>query len=283
MNDLTFDSSFSNNTVYILDGLTSSELQTARHLSEGLSDLKYEIETPYCSIIRTDSRSSFFTALSEIKSLCIDGIRPIIHIECHGDMNSGITIGDKKEKIAWDELVDSFREVNKATKNNLGIVMAGCFGLHAIKPITITKPSPFYFLIGSEGEISAGEIDEAMKSFYRALFQSDSLQTAMGQIDKRFKQFHAEKMFCISFGRYIKQKCIGKGRNARVENLLSELFENGIPRNRESLRRYRKELKQLTRPNKAAFQKFADIFMHGRYAITYEQLHTFVTQKNNPT
>lgn len=145
MNDLTFDSSFSNNAVYILDGLASSELQTARRLDEELSDLKHETETPYCSILRTDSRSSFFSALGEIESLCIDSVRPIIHIECHGDMNTGITVGDQREKITWDELVDCLRDVNKASKNNLGIVMAGCFGLHAIRPIVITKLSPFYF------------------------------------------------------------------------------------------------------------------------------------------
>lgn len=122
-----------------------------------------------------------------------------------------------------------------------------------------------------------------MKKFYRSLFKSNSLQTAIGQIDERFKQFHAEKMLCVSFARYIKQQCIGKGRTARIEKLLSEVFENGVHRNRESLRRYRKELKQMVKPNKVAFKKFADIFMHGRHAITYEQLLIFATQKNDRT
>lgn len=220
-----------------------------------------------------------FTALDQIRGLCVEGIRPIIHIEAHGGKNTGIVLGDNEEKVSWAVLATHLRRINEATTNNLGVVMAGCFGLYAIQPIKITKPSPFYFLIGSDEKVSAGEIDDVMKNFYRVLFQSNSLQTAMNEVDERFKQFHVEKMFCVAFGRYIKQQCIGKGRQARVEKLLSGLVENGMPRNRENLRSSRKKLKQLVKPSKAAFEKFANVFMHGRYAITYEQLYAFITSE----
>lgn len=279
MTGLTFDSRFSNNAVYILDGLKSSELQTAKHLYEELIDLKYEIETPYCSIVSVSSRAKLFSELDQIQYRCTAGIRPIIHIEAHGGINTGIVLGDNEEQVTWAELAKCLGKINEVTTNNLGVVMAGCFGLYAIQPIKITKPSPFYFLIGSDEKVSAGEIDDVMKKFYRVLFQSNSLQTAMNEVDERFKQFHVEKMFCVAFGRYIKQQCIGKGRSARVEKLLSELVDNGMPSNRENLRNSRKKLKQLVKPSKAAFEKFAKVFMHGRYAITYEQLYAFVTKR----
>lgn len=279
MNALTFDSRFTNNAVYILDGLKSSELQTAQHLYEELGDLKYETETPYCSIIPIASRAELFSALDQIREFCVEGVRPIIHIEAHGGKSTGIVLGNNEEQVSWGELAIRLGKINEATTNNLGVVMAGCFGLYAIQPITITKPSPFYFLIGSDEKVLAGEIDDVMKKFYRVLFQSNSLQIAMKQVDERFKQFHVEKMFCVAFGRYIKQQCIGQGRRARVEKLLSELVENGMPRNRENLRNSRRTLKQLVRPSKAAFDKYAKLFMHGRYAITYEQLYAFVTSK----
>lgn len=279
MNALTFDSLFSNNAVYILDCLKSSELQTARHLFEEISDLRYETETPYCKIVRITSSAKLFSELDDIRKLCLEGVKPIIHIEAHGGMTSGITVGDNQEQVSWAALSNALGKINNATKNNLGVVMAGCFGLYAIKPIKISEPSPFYFLIGSENEVTAGEIDEAMKKFYRALFQSSSLENAMKQVDERFKQFHVEKMFCVSFGRYIKQQCIGSGRAARVDKLLSELVKDGMPPNRENLRKTRKKLKQLVKPSKASFEKFANLFMHGRYSITYEQLYAFVTQK----
>lgn len=280
MTDLVFDSGFSNNSIYILDALSSTELQTGRRLSEELGDLAYDVDSPYCSYIRTSSSADFLAALSKIENLCASGIKPVIHIECHGDVNSGVIIGDQKEKITWEDLSERLRHINKASRNNLGVVMAGCFGLYAIRPITINRPSPFYFLIGSQVEVSAGEIDETMKKFYRALFADGSLKSAMSQLSEKFQQYHVEKMFCISYGRYIKQHCIGKGRMARIEKLLTEVFDNGVLRNRESVRRYRKELKRMVRPNKNSFKMFADIFMHGRYSITYEQVLSFVTQKN---
>ncbi|GHU36398.1 hypothetical protein AGMMS50256_32940 [Betaproteobacteria bacterium] len=211
-----------------------------------MSDLKYETETPYCSIVSVASRSELFTALDHMQ-------------------------------VSWAELASYLGKINKATKNNLGVVMASCFGLYAIKAIKITEPSPFYFLIGSDEKVLAGEIDSVMKKFYRVLFQSCSLQIAMKEVDEKFKQFHVEKMFCIVFGNYISQQCIGKGRNSRIENLLSELVRNGMPR--ENLRSYRKQLKQLVKSNKADFDKYANLFMHGRYSITYEELYAFVARK----
>lgn len=280
MRALIFDSVFSNNTVFILDGLMSSDLQTARHLNEELKDLAYKTDTPYCSLIRIGSRSELFLILDQIRSQCDEGIKPIIHIEAHGDENEGIAVGDNQERVSWGELVAALGKINETTKNNLGVVMAGCFGLYAIRPISITKPSPFYFLIGSDTKISAGQIDEVMKNFYRDLFNSNSLQIAMKQVDEQFKQFHVEKMFCVSFGRYIKQQCMGQGRNNRVEKLLSELVVGGIPNNKESLINSRKALKRLIKPSKATFERFAKVFMHGRYAITYEQLYAFISNKN---
>lgn len=279
MNILTFDSRFSNNAVYILDGLKSTELQTAKHLYEELSDLKYETEIPYCSIVSIASRVELFFALDQIREYCIKGIKPIVHIEAHGGKSTGIFLGDKEEQVSWDELVSHLGKINETSKNNLGVVMAACFGLYAIQPIKITKPSPFYFLIGSDERISGGDIDNVMKNFYRVLFQSSSLQTAMKEVDEKFKQFHVEKMFCVAFGRYIKQQCVGKGRRARVEKLLSDLVEKGMPRNRENIRNSRQKIKQLVKPSKILFDRYANLFMHGRYSITYEQLYAFVTSK----
>jgi hypothetical protein len=280
MHALTFDSGFSNNAVFILDGLKSSELQTAKHLHDELLDLAYTTTTPYCSIFRIGTRAELFSVLEEIKKYCVEGIKPIIHIEAHGRKDSGIAVGDNQEVVSWIELSACLGKINKISKNNLGVIMAGCFGLYAISSIKITQPTPYYFLIGSDDEVKAGEIDEVMKRFYRVLFQSSSLRLSMEQIEERFKQFHAERFFCISFGRYIKRACLGKGRATRVENLVSGAIERGTPRNRENLRKLRKHAKQSIKPSKATFDRYAKIFMHGRYAITYEQLYAFVVNKN---
>ena len=278
MLELRYNSSFTNNAIYILDCLKSNELQTAIRLEQELLDLKNEIKAPLIERISIHSREDFFRVIEEIRHLCRRGVRPILHIECHGDNTGGISVGDRMEYITAKELLKHFRKINSVTNNNLGIIMSGCHGMHAIRAIEITKPCPFYFLIGSEDEVTAGLIDETMKRFYRALFENDSLQSAMDQIDEKFKQFHAERMFCIAYAGYLKRHCMGAGRTARVEKLLTKVMENGVPRNRENIRRYRKELKSSTKPNLATFRKFADRFMHQRYSITFDQLNNFIRQ-----
>lgn len=274
---LTFDSVFSNNAVFILDGLKLSDLQTAKNLHDELRDLAGTTTgMPFISMYKVNSRKELFAALKEIQQYCSAGSKPIIHFEVHGD-KEGIFIGDTEEKISWGELITVLRQINTVTKNNLGVVMASCYGLYAITiEIEITEPSPFYFLIGSEEEILSGLIADQMKEFYRQLLLNDSICSAMAQVDEKFKQFHVEKFFCMVMGRYFKRACMGKGAAERVERLVSEAFEQGTSRNRENLQKLRRSYKSAIKPSKATFDKYANIFMHGRYAITYKQFYAVV-------
>ncbi len=68
--------------------------------------------------------------------------------------------------------------------------LAACWGLHAIAPLRIDRPAPFYFLIGPDKPVEAGHIDSVMPEFYRSLIETDSLDKAMTKVDVQFKQFH---------------------------------------------------------------------------------------------
>lgn len=273
---LTVDSMFSNNAVFILDGLKSSDLQTAKNLHGELRDLAAtKTGMPFISIYKVNSRKELFAALKEIQQFCLAGSKPIIHFEVHGD-TEGIFIGDTEEKISWDDLIAVLRNINIATQNNLCVVMASCNGLYAT-PGDITKPSPYFFLIGSDEEVPSGFIADQMKEFYRQLLLNDSICSAMSQVDEKFKLFHVEKFFCMTMGEYFKKDCMGKGAAGRVERLVSEAFEEGMPRNRENLKRLRRHYKSGIKPSNDTFDKYANIFMHGRYSITYEQFYALVS------
>lgn len=280
MHSLSFDSNFLNNSVFILDGLKSSDYQTATHLNDELLDLALEGETPYCTKLVTRSRADLFSALVEIRELCREGVKPIIHIEAHGSPEVGIVLGDNEEPVTWHELGECFTEINKITKNNLGVVMAACYGLYAITPVEITKPAPFYFLIGSDHLVEGGVIDESMKKFYRVLFNSNSLTAAMKQVEDRFKQFHVERLVYVAVGKFIKQSATGKGRAERVEHYVSIRVEQGRVFNRETMRKARREAKAKAKnDSKSAFERAVRVFLHGRQTVTYEQLYEFATQR----
>jgi len=235
----------------------------------------------YCRYIKVESSSEFFEVLEQINEQTKEGLRPILHFEAHGDKDLGLQIAVTGENISWSSLLIMPQKINKNTKNNLGVVMAACFGLNAIKPLQILQPCPFYFLIGADEPVEAGYIDEVMKLFYLELNQKKSLDCAMNKIDPQFEQFHVEKFFLVTFAKYMKNYCMGAGAKQRVENLLTGVVEKGIVHNRVTLRIMRKNAKIFLRSPKRAFNEYSSRFLHGRKSITFEDFQQFVRQNDS--
>lgn len=276
---LFFTSKFSNNSIVIIDVLGESDLQTAIHLKTEMDDAISVNRSDYCRYFKVRSTAEFFDVLNLIDTEVQSGLRPILHIESHGDKELGIQIGVSREFIPWSQLLPKFQQINKNSKNNLGVVMAGCFGLYAITPLCIEEPCPFYFLIGSDEKVIAGYIDDVMKLFYLELIESKNLDKAMKKVDAKFKQFHAEKFFYITFAKYTKQACMGLGAQQRVERLLTNVVEGGSVANRAALRSMRKNAKTFVRSHERqerAFNEHSARFLHGRRSVTYDVFRKFV-------
>lgn len=273
---LAFSSRFSNNALIIVDALGESDLQTAIHLRDEICDATSARCPGYCHYFKVESASQFLDVLEQISAQTKDGLRPILHIEAHGDEHAGIQIAASGEMVSWPQLLPKLQEINKNSKNNLGVVMAACFGLYAIRPLQIQEPCPFYFLVGSDQPVPAGCIDEVMKLFYLELNRSNSLDNAMKKVDTKFKQFHAEEFFYIAFAKYMKRACMGAGAQRRVERLLTEVVEGGAVTNRATLRTLRKSAKTFVRSQERAFYEHSSRFLHGRKSVTYEEFQRFV-------
>lgn len=281
MKPLLCDSRFLNNAIYILDGLNSSDMQTARRLYEELLDLRYSEDTPIIKYLTVYRRDDLFRALGEIYGECTIGCKPIIHIEAHGDKEDGILLRDPTSRVSWIELVNELRSINVATKNHTGLVLAACNGLYAIRPIKdLNSPTPFYFLIGSDGKVGANEIDEHMKIFYKKLIQSNSLTEAMIELEESFQLFLAEKYFLLTMARYFKNGCVGRGKRERVERLVTELRKDDSSINRYTLRAQRKFLKQAVRPSIALYNQYAQSFLLRSCNVSFVDVHNFIKGKN---
>ena len=101
----------------------------------------------------------------------------------------------------------------------------------------------------------------------------------MREVSEGFKQFHAERFFCISFARYIWRACIGSGANVRVEKMISEVLASGIPRTPENLKWLRASAKQFVRGTdhqRIAFEQMARHFLHGKIPLPFDELVSFV-------
>lgn len=283
MADFHFQTRFTNNAVIIIDGLRSTDLQTARRLYDELMDIDgySSSQKTYFRIERVNSRSDLLLCLDNLAVLCDQGLRPIIHFECHGSKLAGLSIGDNQERFSWDECLSRLTNINMITGNNTGVVMATCYGFYAIMPMAIDNPCPFYFLIGSQDEVPAGVIDDQMKEFYKALYGTGDLDAAMSRLDDRFKQFLAEKFFAMTYGRYLKRKCSGKGLQERRERLISEaLDEHKLPRTPQNIKAVRSHIKKMAQPSKASFDFFAQRFLHGRTDLNFYDIMKWVKSKN---
>jgi hypothetical protein len=189
----------------------------------------------------------------------------------------GLGIGDEQERVSWAELVNLLSRINTATKNNTGVVMATCQGFYALTPLTIDHPCPFFFLIGSQEIVPAGVFGTQLKEFYKALFRTGALESAMAQLDDRFKQFLAEKFFVTVWARILKKHGVGKGLRARKEHLVTAALEEA--RRSEKILNFkavRTIAKKLAQPGKETFDATANRFLHGKSGVNFYDILKWV-------
>lgn len=272
---LGFVSKFRNNAIVIIDGLRPDDLQNGKALYDELRDLQLAGHQFHCERIQVKSRSEFLLALDTVRDGVDGGLLPVVHFEVHGDAE-GLEVGPERERVEWFELVPRLREINVRSKFNVGVVMAACSGLYAIKPITIHDPTPFHFLVGPQIEVGAGDLREAIKSFYTGLVKTHNITVAMEHVPSEYKQFLAEKFAAVAYGKHLKRTGSWSGRDQWAERLASSTA--GSMNNRAERRQNRKRAMAYTKPSKQRFNDFIRTFLPRGCGFTFEELLEFVMQ-----
>lgn len=192
-------------------------------------------------------------------------MKPLIHFDTHGNGDCGLYIDGDDVFYDWNNLAEKLRLINTSTGNNLAVVGATCYGLHAIKPVSLTTATPFYLLLSPEEKVTVGFLEKNVPSFYRSLFEIGSIDSAFSHhLSEKFKFFHCEKMLFIVISRYIAQQCKGKGGTARRERLLAEIFSQGMENTAENRKKIRAMLRNGLRPDQSLIDRFAGKFLIGR-------------------
>ncbi|KJS38135.1 MAG: hypothetical protein VR70_11130 [Rhodospirillaceae bacterium BRH_c57] len=284
MSHLKFETQFANNAIIIVDGLKSTDLQTARRLHEDLLDFQMasEGQETLVHLEKVSNRQELIAFLACLVPACETGLRPIIHLECHGDKVMGLGVGDDQERVSWAELFDLLSRINIITKNNTGVVMATCQGFYALMPLTINQPCPFCFLIGSQEIVPAGVFGSQMIEFYKILYRTGQLELAMAQLDEQFKQFLAEKFFAVMWGRLLKKHGVGKGLRTRQDRLvatvLDEVRRSGKTPNVKAVRSF---AKKVAPPRRETFDAYANKFLHGKSSLNFNDILQWAKTGNN--
>jgi hypothetical protein len=216
--------------------------------------------------IAISSRSEMTEALHEIARSAAQGLRPILHFDCHGSANNGLQLAPSREFMSWEELADLLRVVNVATGNNLCCVFAACFGLQLGTILTLSKAVPFYLMIAPPKEIDVGSLERKILPFYREVHESGNItESHRAMLAPELQILNCKGLFAQSLARYIAQYCHGKAAAARRERLVTEsLLQRGITSpSRAQLRATRQQIKAKLKPSQDLIDYFAPKFLIG--------------------
>jgi hypothetical protein len=266
-----------NNSVVVINCMPKAEMQTARSISDGLRDLQYE----------TISRRIFYFDDVGGRDQFLEIIRmhakkypdfepfPIIHVDAHGDEKRGLEVAPD-QFVSWQELFSEFQAINKATDNNLGVVLAACHGIELSDLVKVLQPSPFNFLVSARGEVSAGATKMAMLAFYSALFRDMAVQRAFTSLGSDFDFFYSRNFFVVEWAFYCRKYWLGKGREKTVEKQLTDAMALPLAARYLGVKKVRRALKDGLKFDRRYFEEKSRTFFHGRVPIDFDDFMYYV-------
>jgi hypothetical protein len=271
---MKIETTFGCNGIVLISAPRAGEEGSSRRIGEDLGLLAASIGNLIFRHITVIGENQLLNTLQSLESEIKYGFRPIIHFDTHGNKNHGLEIGATGEFVSWDILTEQLRRLNIVSENNLFVFVAACYGFYLLKALTITKPCPFFIMFGPSDIVTFGEVESSVAPFYTKLFQTASVDAAIHSLVCQFDYFHAERMFLISFARYVREKCLGKGGKERRERLLTETFnEVRLENTSQNRKMLRKQIRQYLRPTPAIMRKHAIIFMHSKScSVSFEEV-----------
>jgi len=107
------------------------------------------------------------------------GTIPLLHIECHGNSDHSGLAFRNGSSLKWTEIGEPLVALNAATRFNLLVIFALCFGAHHLGEMKLGQPSPCWGMIGPSEEIFPDELLGGFRDFYRLLVKELDLTNAV--------------------------------------------------------------------------------------------------------
>ncbi|MBO9855816.1 MULTISPECIES: hypothetical protein [Xanthomonas] len=187
------------NQILFLDSLPEGE-NTAARLYADVSDWAYVMEqTPAIVFRRVPSAQAFIDLLRECAELAAQQpYVPLLHIECHG-REEGLAFADGSQ-LTWADMKPAFVALNTATRLNLIVIVAACFGGSIGGSARVEERAPFWAFLAPKREIGAGILEDGLSVFYQTLLRTRTSEQAMAALrateaGKEFWQISAHTIF----------------------------------------------------------------------------------------
>jgi hypothetical protein len=173
--------------VIVIEWLSPSDRKTGFELAIWMRERGFDSKRTI-EFASVSCGKELISALQEIAATTRAGQPwPLIHIEAHGERGDfasgqlprGYFGPDGKggeECLTWAELTPHFVAINEATRCNLQLVSASCWGQAAVFAATDTSRVPFVVCVGFSTKVSEISVLETTKEFYRRLFDGTTQQ-----------------------------------------------------------------------------------------------------------
>jgi hypothetical protein len=232
--------------IAVLQSLPADEMPTGKRLCEDVEiiNLFHDRELKI-QFLNVPTKRDFLVSLIQLEKEATAGIYPLLHIECHGSADqTGIILADDSF-LAWTELKPYFTGINVATRCNLLIVLAACYGGYLGQIILPTERAPCWALIGPTDKVLPHELLSGFGSFY-----SIFLGTLDG--DKSLESLTAKK---LKSGRYSFTSAGGFFRIAYANYLANYCTSDELDKRAAKLSRKLRKMGTAVRPGKGAIRR----------------------------
>lgn len=254
------------NSVIWIRSLGDNELNPSRRMVEDLTVMANAGHFAFEErVVR--NHTDLFSLLDSIASSASEGLRPILHFDCHGSATDGLHLRPANEFSSWEDLAARLRAINVATQNNLCCVFATCFGMWLATQLRLSLPAPWYLVIAPENEISVGVLEERTAEFYREVFASANITQAYDRVLKPdLDILLCKKVFVESLARHVAVNCRGdSGRQRKEAAVTAVLKRDGIVSpTRAQLAQARREIRHKFQASQWVIDHFAGSFLIGR-------------------
>lgn len=126
------------------------------------------------------------------------GFKPIILIHAHGDKEKGMQLPDHSF-VTWSELIALFGELTKQSNGDCTIISGFCHSFELIEHIpNNNKKLPFAFYYGYTNTISAGIVEDEMRTIYKS-FIDDGGESLFELLSKLQIKSYSEFDFIMRF------------------------------------------------------------------------------------
>ncbi len=190
----------------IIEWLGDDERKTGTELAERLRSWNSAVELCCCQ-----SASDVLVALDDaLERLRTTGEVPVVHLEAHGleapaaGDDSGLRGPDGRggnENLLWGSISPLLGQLNIASRFQLLLVGAACFGLTALDGFNIKQAAPFSAIVGFRSKVNPSRLFHSMVELYRQLLRGGhgSIPEAVEAANRELHPSAGEALVTTSF------------------------------------------------------------------------------------